>query len=371
MSVSLEKSLNAVTPHLPDILISEQTLSSIKSIAGIFPDSCCTLFGFEARLGDDVAECDFGVMIPRDDDRSIPDTCGRDFNLSEEALETSEWKQVLGFLSEWAEPGSDLHDLIGAIWLEFDLEQSMRGVPLPGLFFSRPMEAWPNHTVSQIVRTGVETLEGSPLGDSVERNLSLCIDHLPDTAFVTNVGVMLPRPYRPLKLHVGGLDPAGIIQYLSCIGWEVPHETVQTFLTEASGFFRLFVLSLELGDTINKSIGIECYYSQRKSYLDYLKGSYWRLMISYLLYSREKGLIEYMVDIRWGQFLDFLVEKGLCLESNRDAILAWPGSISKTSVTSADIESRIRRDINHVKITFSPEGNLSAKAYIMAGKQAS
>jgi hypothetical protein len=180
---------------------------------------------------------------------------------------------------------------------------------------------------------------------------------------------MLPRPYHPLKLHVGGLDPDGIVEYLSRIGWQGPYETVRTFLAEVSGFFRLFVLALELGDTIDTSIGIECYCSRRKSYLDYLKASYWRLIISYLLYSREKSLMEYMVDIRWGQFLDNLVEKGLCLESNRDAVLSWRGSSSKASAVTENLESRIRRAINHVKITFSPGGSTTAKAYIMAGKQ--
>ena len=129
------------------------------------------------------------------------------------------------------------------------------------------------------------------------------------------------------------------------------------------------MLALELGETIDTSIRIECYYSHRRSYFDYLKGSYWGLVIDYVLHSSEKSLMEHMVGIRWKQFFDFLVEKGLCLESKRDAILAWPGTSLIASAASDEIDSRIRRAINHVKITFSHEGSLAAKAYFMAGKQ--
>jgi hypothetical protein len=368
MPSSLEQSIVAVSPHLAPSLASKHTLSVIKSIARIFPDSCCKAFLFETRLWDEVAECDFAVMISKDDDQGIPGKCGTEFNLSAEAQESPTWSKVLNFFSQWANPTSVLHDRVREVWLEFDLAACIPGTPLPGLFFSGLVGAGSKENVLQLIRTGLEALEGRPISDDIHRNLSLSVDQLPDTAVITNVGVMLPRPYNPVKLYVGGIGPQGVIPYLSRIGWKGPHETVQAFLTGASRCLNVFNLAVEVGDNFSTSIGIECGYSYRRFYRDCLKAFYRRLIDNYLMHYHKKSLTRHMIDSRWELFLDYLVAKELCSDSKRDALLAWSSSSSNASVPHDLIEPQIVRAINHAKITFSATGELVAKAYLVAGK---
>jgi hypothetical protein len=104
-------------------------------------------------------------------------------------------------------------------------------------------------------------------------------------------------------------------------------------------------LSFDIGpDSYGQSIGIECSYVKQPN--------------------REP---------RWKALLDRLVERGLCLPEQRDALLAWPGAETARQAGEGwpvdeqgrPVEGFCVRGLSHIKLSLAPGRAPRAKTYLV------
>jgi hypothetical protein len=154
---------------------------------------------------------------------------------------------------------------------------------------------------------------------------------------------MLPRPGRPIRLEIFGLDPAGILDYLGRVAPRViPQVQGQVSLFE--GIERTH-LSLDLvGGEVSPRIGIEGSHARQPK--------------------REP---------RWGELFDRLVAAGLCSAEKRAAALSWPGWDSfwtapqRWPVEAVGTGGYCVRYLSHVKVVCRPDRAPEAKVYLALG----
>jgi hypothetical protein len=86
---------------------------------------------------------------------------------------------------------------------------------------------------------------------------------------------------------------------------------------------------------------------------------------------------KYHLETGWPDFLDYLVEKDLCIPEKREALLDFTGAEQEDSesdfdfqtymvaprLPDSDYSSALVRYISHVKLLYSPYHKLEAKAY--------
>ena len=100
---------------------------------------------------------------------------------------------------------------------------------------------------------------------------------------------------------------------------------------------------------IDKKIGIECSFSPNR----------------------------YHLETQWTTFLDYLIQKGACLPEKKEALLSFCGvEQENTSIdfdfASYQVSAKIQNDsfssalvrfISHIKIIYTPDAPIEAKAY--------
>ncbi len=220
---------------------------------------------------------------------------------------------------------------VPSLWLEFDLGRGEPGepsaaqsvVPVVCWTLTRPLDrAW-------FLQQLAPALVGGSLPDSWRGTLELCLDALPADAFPLYAYDLRARGLRALRLELFGVPLQEVDSYLARARGEGTHEAVPAAqLTEAVQILddvdRLH-LSFEVSDAVGSRIGLE--------------GSYRRLP------SREA---------RWLALTDRLVAAGLCTETQKDTIFAWPGQ-DLTWV----------RLLSHFKLVLEPGKPTSAKVYLL------
>ena len=119
-------------------------------------------------------------------------------------------------------------------------------------------------------------------------------------------------------------------------------------LNELKEFVTRMVLHIRVGEEVDPVVGIEgSFYPDR--------------------YHEETG---------WTEFLDYLKNKDLCNAEKYSALISYPGIETSENEYDTDMdfipsikildESKIKtliRYISHIKITYSPDQKLEAKAY--------
>jgi len=202
------------------------------------------------------------------------------------------------FLTEWSEPSSPLHIGIPEIWMEYD-NQDLRTHPVPSVFIGLPQEVSPSaETYGKIAVPSLDRLFGSDWHDCKD-NLHRCFVHCPEPAFIGNIGIMLSRDSRSLRINVKRLQPDSLISYLQRLSWQGKTDELETLMARLFAFSDLITVCLDIGRKVRSRIGFECAVREQHPPL-----------------------------YHWDVFLDYLVEKGLCEPRKRAALLDWPGHTS-------------------------------------------
>jgi hypothetical protein len=328
MILSLDNYLAAIEEHLPTVLVSSAALSDIRAIARELPPvrSAC----FECPLGEVGVETDFSVCA----DGALDALAGRSASamLNNTIVTSPPWQRFRAFCEGWS--ASALLRQTSNIWLEFD--RSCHTVPIlrPSVFFG----VHRIHDRQRLAEAGVRLLRGGPLPGQLGHVLSLCFKALPTNARVFQVAVMLSRKNVPVRLCVIGLARDQLLDYLLAIGWPGSIEDVEHILQSISRYLPVLSVAFDLDsgvDCVGPRLGIECYMG------------------------REYQLMN--VFPKWEQFLKQLVSLGLCLPSERDALLTWPGYAFRDVI----FPSVFFRGLNHVKVVWEPPGFVYAKAYLV------
>lgn len=354
----ISRYLDFLWPTIPQELISDVSYSHIRDMASLVPGALAfSAFGFECRLGGREPTADFLFSLQKDN--SGPEILSgelpkNDFDAS--LFSIPQWKQVRYFGKQWANPPSPLYGGIDDVWLEFDISaHGAQGARIPSLFFS-PFMNYHHHNGGALgIDEGLRLLEniflwvkGRSASASATQNWKKCIEMLPSLKQLFQVGLMLSRSDSDSLRMCITLEHGTFKQYLSHIHWPGNFEKLNPVLEKLSTLFEHLYLHIDVGSSISEKIGIECKFPKRKAP------------------SREP---------RWYPFLDYLVEKGLCLPSKRDGLLAFPG-YQKTDINACprplqELASRLTlsyssffvRTIYHVKLVYRETETWEAKGY--------
>ena len=344
--------LNLIEPHMPKELLSKKNYSEIKNVANYFKHNLTSFFGFETKLNSADARSDylFAISSKKGERESLVNII-KNNHLPESFRNQPEWQQVGNFAESWANPKSVLYNNVLGMWFEFDTSGSPSEIPLPGVFIHTiPIKY--NSKSSEyrwFIETAIPMLIGRHLSTKIERKIQDCIQKMPPNASLYQVGTMLPRETDNIRLVLKRMHPNQILPYLKAVGWSDDNEELSSLLKELEKQVNRIVLHISVGEQVDSKIGIEC--SFYPGFND-----------------KEKG---------WSAFLEYLIEKGLCLSEKQSALLNFPGLqqeninndfdlksyMPSVMITDENFSSALVRFISHVKIVYKPNHPLDAKAY--------
>jgi hypothetical protein len=348
MAATLTDYLKLAEPHLSPRLISPTALADIERISRLLPPVSAS--GFECRLGREEAQADFGVrFLAADGSRAVLAGRGDSGSALPSSLFTHPvWERLRCFGARWDEPGTLLHEEIGDVFLEFDVEGTPPPVPIPSFFIeydrraSRHLEA---------LEESLALLWGEPLAPAVQARVEECLAALPPGGRVSAVGAMFSRRFGGVRLCLQGLGPGTMPGYLARVGWPGAPDALEAMLARVAGRVERMALSLDVGPAVLPKVGVECHLAESLHEAD---------------------------SERWTSLLDSLVEQGLCLPAKRQALVDWLGHTHLRSRPEA-LPSNLRalstslgpkalpvflRRINHLKLVLQPGQPPEAKAYL-------
>lgn len=320
--------LAVARPRLPEALVPEDALAPLEALARRLPAE--GLAALEARLARrrGAERVDLSVRIL---DRAA----------ARRLAGLVEPQTLRSFLRAWAD-GGPAFEQVPSLWLELDLDGTPPGPLTPSVCAKLRSPC----AVEWLESTLLPQLQGEPLSEPQRRRVRACLEAVPAPASLLYAFCMLPRPGRPLRLEIYGLDPEGMIRYLERVA---PHALPQ--VREQAPLFAGIErthLSLDLiGGEVSPRVGIE--------------GSYERQP------QREP---------RWRELFGRLVAAGLCTEEKRDAALAWPGWDSfwtapgRWPAEAVGAAGYCVRALSHVKVVCRPDREPEAKVYLLLGHHA-
>ncbi|WP_017720752.1 hypothetical protein [Kamptonema formosum] len=272
--------LNSVAHRLPPDLVSRKALCELYTAAESLPPFSDAIL--ECRLGAGASQVDLAVFLPNPSIK-LPDTVPNH----------PVWGRFQKLFQEWADPNSDLHHSVNAMWLEFDVGDPPSTLPIPCVFLH--LEEAAGCQAQSLLEMALKLLD-SQVPPHLDSNLQLCAGTLPAAAKFTCIGAMLSRQSRNVRLIAKGISPVQLPVYLAEVGWAGSVKELEGIIPQLSIVVDNIDLSFDVGDTIPSRIGLECYVANAGP-----------------------------KEPRWQLFLDSLVSSGLCTPAKRNALLAWPG----------------------------------------------
>jgi hypothetical protein len=351
--------LSLIKFYIPVELIDEEQWAKFELVGKCLPSAVTTFFGFECRLGVPEAKADFLICADASEaGRRVLAANAYDIDLSKELLQHPVWMNIRRFCTNWESEASPLYDKVRNVWLEFDVADEAPELPIPSCFFGPEYlyaapaveERHPHNWVWQIA---LPLLSGRDFPASVERNLMLCFEALPQNAYIFQIGLMLARQWDGVRLCVRDIIPSEIVPYLTRLGWEGALETLQKLVSDLSQFAERIDLNIDVTDKILPKIGLECYLLRQPQ-----------------------------VDENWNLFLDDLVAKGLCLPHKKEALLNYPGYIRRkmspllwpsnlqklSTLLDPTHEWVIFKGLHHIKLVYQDAHVQEAKAYLYVSR---
>lgn len=352
---SLTDYIKLVEPYTSSALISPETWLKIKAVADFLPRNITSFFGFECPLTIAEPQSDFLICTDAEPSESKI-LASENGELPLALISAPIWEQINQFSKEWQNQVSILHQQVNNIWLEFDINDYHSDLPLPSCFFgaqSLYSRKSPHVNIAEnryewVTGKALPLLLNDNLPESVAANFCHCLDFLPQEAYVFQIGLMLARKIKnQVRVCIRNISPGEIPEYLQEIGWTGSVDILKGFLRELSGLVDRIDLDIDVGETVAPKIGLECYLLEQPK-----------------------------LEPRWQLFLNYLVDRNLCLSSKQAALLAYPGFIREKNyqgVWPSYLSKKVRenssevvffRRINHIKIVYQEDQPQLAKAYL-------
>ncbi|MBX3066585.1 MAG: hypothetical protein KF726_26635 [Anaerolineae bacterium] len=318
--------------QFPPALIGKAQIERLRGITAHLTDAIAGGYVLECRLSSADPQVDLGLCVDPAVDQ------GREwlaFELPDTLRQHQVWQNISRLCQTWSDSTSPLHDHVSTLWLEFDLDD--HASLLPSLFLGLTPQAKPH--AAQIIAIAQQHLAIQP--DAVQQQqLDRALDHLPADAEPFQIGWMLARGESSLRLCVRGKPGSDLYDYLPAIGWSGSADDLRSLLTEAGQFVDVLALDFDVTPSgIGARIGIECRYDNWK----------------------QPGQ-----EPRWQHFLDWLVQRQICLPEKRAALPTWT-SVGYHIFAGERLPTALVRLINHVKIVYTPAQPPQAKGYLLFG----
>jgi len=343
--------LSSIESNVSKKLISFKKYEEIKGLAKNFHGNITSFFGFETRLKNNDATSDylFAISSKKGEREAL-----LSYLESHDFENETEWNNVKNFTQSWTDPKSILYDKIPGLWLEFDTSNNSINSYIPNIFLQvKPLRMDTDENIQTckcLTNNALPLIIGRKISKIEEEKFFDCIKKLPKNASLIHVGTMLSRNNSGLRLVFKKIAVEQIKPYLDSIGWVDENNELDSILDELKRYASRIVLHIGIQENeVNKKIGIECSFSTDR-------------------YNEETG---------WENFLEYLVEKELCLTEKKSALLNFLGVEMENHSYDFNLEefdrsvmlpdnnfsSALVRYISHVKISYEPNKPLEAKAY--------
>lgn len=330
-NLTLKDTFHIIQKSTPLAFFRAPYYSRIASCAGLFPDAITDSLGFECRLNDN-SRVDFGFCCSNKN--SVTEFLAKHTVLPEHhqrLLGGKQWQKMRDFLRGWY-ASRPLRENIVNMHLEYDTHQPDCMYRVPSLFF-RPRDL--NRSIADltwITERALPTLQGGPLSQRQKEVFQRCIENLPTGAKVSQIGLMLSRKSRALRLCIRGVAGEHFQEYLQRIGYTGIASQAQAVLEKLSSVGGKIDLQIDFTDKVHGRLAFECGYSEQ--YVEY----------------------------DWFIFLERLEKLGLCTSEKKLLLMQWAGVFLNTM--SANLLPVIFvKFINHIKVQYIPGKPLAAKAY--------
>jgi hypothetical protein len=343
--------LHLIQSSIPDELIASDNYSRICHLASFFNGSISSFFGFETRFNSERNHADYLVAISsHHGEKEALNSLLHSYKFQSLITHSPEWNNLRQFTIEWCKEGTALNKMIYGLWFEFDMTNEIDGLPIPSIFINTiPISndySADDEKYRWLSEKAIPLLMGKKLSQKVKSNFSRCIQKLPNDTYLIDVGIMLSRSSSDIRLMFNRIKPENIITYLKSINWEGDTSNLEILIPELKKYVNRITLHFGINDRVNSNIGIEC---------------------SIKSDSFNNG-------DKWSNFLDYLSDKGLCTIKEKKKVLKFIGSdINKEEINFENYNPIVKTDnsssialvryISHVKISYSLDGKLKAKAY--------
>ncbi len=331
-SPKLLEYLSVVLPHVSGSLISPIACQRFLELGKLLPAT--DLAGFELGLHENNQTADLITRQPRGG-KSIP------ANLAIHP----DWTTIADYVSLLDQNEGNFARLVNVIDLEFDLPNESK-VPVPAVFFELNRDI--KLTVAELTLLAAQ-ISSESLTKMTEKNLVKCLGDLPKGGKILHLGSFKSRNTRRLRVVVGRIEPELLTEYLCKLGWNGNRQQLEQVLTEVSELATSVCLSIDIGESIDDRIGLECFMGTKFN-------------------SR----------IRWSEFLEYLQRNQLCSNDKANGLMSWPGICSKGDGSTSwppSLElpdqflatvavSEIVRFLSHIKLVLKTGASISAKGYI-------
>lgn len=345
--------LHSTSHNIPKEIISPNNFSQIKRLAALFNSGITSFFGFETILGSLEASSDylFAVSSRKGEREALMKFLNNE--IPDDLKNQSEWRNLHDFTVKWSDSESEINKKVLGLWFEFDTADTTYNSDIPNIFLqirkTRIDSEEDEQKFKWITQKALPTLTGTVLPKNIEENLINAVKKLPEETSLIHVGTMLSRQIQGVRIVINKIKPKQIVPYLKSIGWKDETDELTQTINEINRYVSRLILHINIGETVDSKIGIECSFAEDK----------------------------YHLETEWGKFFDYLENKGLCIQEKRKALLTFPGIDQEhndhdfnfsTYMVAPKIKhnnytSALVRYLSHIKIVYEPNHALKAKAY--------
>lgn len=316
--VTAASALDSVAGYVPKALVAPESVTRIRATAVHLPSA--DIAGFEIRLGDPQPVADYAACWVLG--KRFPTFPGRpEFAAVRACLERA----------AWCDPGFQVPN----ITLEYDTSKPGPFSLVPNIYLAVNGED-PDRLVTDVI----PTMRGGPLPPRVAAVVRRCLERAPVGPWVIinglrvckglfQLGVMVARGHDGVRLCFHLPFESDITAYLRAIEWPGDLGKVSVALGRLAWSAGSVSLAIDVGERVEPRIGFE--------------------LNLHPLGARTK------LTKRWKQFLDTVLDEGLCLPEKYEPLFRWPGE---------DPRRGAYRFLHHAKIVLTPEEALEVKVYL-------
>jgi len=339
---SLKADLNTICKDMPVGLLDREGYLRLAAITAMLPAELSNFWGLECRLNTDEPLADVLFEIKNNTFGQKLLAGHKPSCLDALCAEHSVWREIRTFTSQWVQELNILNKHILNLWLEFDAEHlashdfAENLIRYPSVFLGLRSKELSRAERAEILHHASDLLHipGFLLAD-----LQSFMDSIPPAGQLFQLGSMLGRPSRDIRVCVNQLHPDVIPGWLSEIGWRGDKQALSEFLHRLTPLLRALAIDLNLTeDGPSGKIGIECY-------MDWDDNS----------------------PEQWAVLLCFLQKFVLCRPDKIKGLLQYPGSVPlaiSNKATDSALYLSLFKMIHHIKLGFDGERIIDAKVYL-------
>jgi hypothetical protein len=314
----------------------------VLAAAARFPAAATGFFGFECRLGGQLAETDFLFCTARapGEREALAEA------LQPPTFGAAAWSDLRRFLAAWCSE-TTLAERIENLWLEFDLAggtSPISGLPAPSVFVGVRVGSPEADRVEWLFEAAA-LLGGAALPAEVRRAVADCVAALPEGGALFQFGLMLSRPARQLRLCLRDVPAERMPLVFDAMHWQGARGALAAMLARVEG--AELRLDFDVTDHVGPRVGVE------------IKPARPEAVAATHAVLRELGLAGEEELRELGRWWGLAHQQIL-----RDA---WDERLARHPARpGADHRGAILRDLHHVKVTIEEDGAMAAKAYLAA-----